>query len=257
MQRGDASQRHGVSRVSDGLESECPPNVYLLQLRNRTWSSMDFCYLETAVRQNPNFQFHLIRLLNGGSGEKESRSEGGRPEESLREGLVQAYEHVRATEASIGAFFAGSKLAGIADSLDDGTLETAAKAQLLWTAPGIALDPSMHCSLKSVERFLSSTYAGGGRGNRVGSSLATIEPTRNIQTTGVACQAFLGFLIDEIWRNGVNRSLTFAQAADKYCSRRDYCPGVRMFSFKSKCSPDAVDCPIVDRHRAAPRSSRE
>lgn len=51
-------------------------------------------------------------------------------------------------------FLSSSKLSKVAKKLGDEVLEIAAKAQLLWSVPGVALKPNMFCSLDFVKSFL-------------------------------------------------------------------------------------------------------
>lgn len=95
------------------------------------------------------------------------------PEDRLRQRLVLGNGNIRNINVSIDKFFKGwdqiptslsfqafqrflcsSKLSKVAKQLDDEVLEIAAKAQLLWSVPGIALKPSMFCNLDSMKNFL-------------------------------------------------------------------------------------------------------
>lgn len=49
--------------------------------------------------------------------------------------------------------------------------------------------------------------------------LATIEPENDIQLTGVPCQAFMGFIVQEISKNNHNGKYTLKEAVEKYCPR--------------------------------------
>lgn len=235
-----------------------PINVYLVKLGHRSWSPVEYCSVEIAVRRNPSLQFRLINLSRENDGQaagrrnasqgvrerKTEQKEAGRPslnrtskESGLGEKLAASYENVRSTDLSIEELFERSKLSEIAGRLDDGTLETAAKAELLWNAPGIALNPDSYCSLRFLERFADRD--------------AAVEPTRDIQVAGVACQAFFGFLIDEIWKNGLNDQTgpwnDVERALRKYCDPSRYrCPGITMFRFDTECPlARTVDCPIA------------
>lgn len=101
-------------------------------------------------------------------------------EDRLRQRLVAGNENIRNINVSIEKFFKGwvevesnkntcysiilirfrtyflssSKLSKVAKKLGDDVLEIAAKAQLLWSVPGVALKPNMFCSLDFVKNFL-------------------------------------------------------------------------------------------------------
>ena len=51
--------------------------------------------------------------------------------------------------------------------------------------------------------------------------LVTIDPTIDLQATDVHCQAFLGFLIQEISKN-TTQIYSLKDALDKFCPRYTY-----------------------------------
>jgi len=51
--------------------------------------------------------------------------------------------------------------------------------------------------------------------------LITIDPTIDLQATDVHCQAFLGFLIQEISKNAT-QIYSLKDALDKFCPRYTY-----------------------------------
>ncbi|XP_017762865.1 PREDICTED: uncharacterized protein LOC108552722 [Eufriesea mexicana] len=242
------------------LEVGASPNAYFFKLENQNWSTTDYCYIETAARRYPEFNVYLINLmkeepnkegLNQSSINRtrlESRLSDSNnyhssilsPEDRLRQRLVLGNGNIRNINVSIDKFFKGSKLSKVAKQLDDEVLEIAAKAQLLWSVPGIALKPSMFCNLDSMKNFLCNS-----KDKCLPDKLATIEPENDIQLTGVPCQAFMGFVVQEISRNSYNGKYTLREAVERYCPRLYYCPEIRIVNPKPKCPTDALNCPIV------------
>ncbi|CAL7934926.1 unnamed protein product [Xylocopa violacea] len=241
------------------LKVGASPNVYFFKLDNQNWSIMEFCYIETAARRHPDFNVYLINLmkeepdnvnLNQSSINRtklESKLNDSnyyppivRSEDDLKRRLVLGNENIKNINVSINKFFKGSKLSRVARKLDDEVLEIAAKAQLLWSVPGIALKPDMFCSLDTMRNFLCSN-----KNECLPDKLATIEPENDIQLTEVPCQAFMGFVVQEISRNHHNGKYTLREAVEKYCPRLYYCPEIRILNSKPKCPTDALDCPFV------------
>ncbi|CAK9834039.1 hypothetical protein ANTRET_LOCUS10630 [Anthophora retusa] len=247
----------GISIV-DGLGASS--NVYFFKLSNQNWTTEEFCYIETAARRHPDFNVYLINLikdqpimtslnepvinrtkLESASNDSNSyRSSTLTPEDSLRQRLVQENGNIRNINVSIDKFFRGSKLSKIAKMLDDKLLEMAAKAQLLWNVPGVALRPNMFCSLDAMKVFLCNK-----KDQCLSDKMATIVPENDIQLTGVPCQAFMGFIVQEISKNYYNKNYTLKEAVERYCPRLRYCPEIRILDSKPKCLTEDFDCPHV------------
>ncbi|XP_076234223.1 uncharacterized protein LOC143179085 isoform X2 [Calliopsis andreniformis] len=244
------------------VEIEASPNVYFFKLENQNWSTREFCYIETAARRHPDLHVYLINLLKDEPARTDvnaSTADGAKlrfkpngtiannhtslnqtPEELLKERLVFANANIRIINMSIDKFFRGSKLSTIAKVLNDEVLEMAAKAQLLWSVPGVALRPNTYCVLDSMQRFLCKN-----KDECIPDKLATIELENDIQATGVPCQAFMGFIMQEISKSDFHEKYTLKDAVEKYCPRLYYCPEIRILDFKPQCSTDALDCPAV------------
>ncbi|XP_076655447.1 uncharacterized protein LOC143360465 isoform X2 [Halictus rubicundus] len=237
-------------------------NVYFLKLAHRDWSTGEFCNIETAAREHPDLKFYLINLLkeepierhlddaiktNKNSDSKVNESLANNPDsprtpgDYIRDRLRIEISNVQAVDLTVGRFFNGSKLSQVARGLNDDLLELAAKAQLLWAVPGIAAKPSMFCALDTVKRLLCN----GDKDRCLPDQLATIEPENDIQATGVPCQAFMGFLVQEISRTSFDREFTINEAVRKYCPRLYYCPEIRIFETGTKCSSASLQCPTV------------
>ncbi|KOC69365.1 hypothetical protein WH47_09323, partial [Habropoda laboriosa] len=236
------------------------PNVYFFKLANQNWSTKEFCYIETAARRHPDFNVYLINLmkdepitassnepvinrtrLESASNDSNSyRSPMLTPEDRLRQRLAHENGNIRNMDVSVDKFFRGSKLSKIAKILDEKVLEMAARAQLLWSVPGVALRPNMFCTLDTVKSFLCNN-----RDECLPDKMATVEPENDIQLTGVPCQAFMGFIVHEISRNYQNKNYTWKEATERYCPRLNYCPEIRILDSKPKCPTDAFDCPVV------------
>lgn len=231
------------------------PNVYFLKLANQNWSTTDLCYIETAAYKHPDLNIYVIKLTNeepGGASFNESilnktNSEHGQydpssltMEDGLRERLARVNSNIRNVNMSVEQFFRGSKLSRIVSDLNDEALEIAAKSQLLWSVPGIALRPDMFCNLDSVKEYFCTN-----KDKCLPDTLATIEPDNDIQITGVPCQAFMGFLLQDISKKHRDGKYTLREALDKYCPRSHYCPEIRILDSRSKCSTDALNCPLI------------
>ncbi|XP_006611019.1 uncharacterized protein LOC122711267 isoform X1 [Apis laboriosa] len=244
------------------LEVGASSNAYFIKLDNQNWSTTDYCYIETAARKHPEFNIYLINLMRDEPNKEssnrssidrtklESRSNDSNnytrspilsAEDRLRQRLVAGNENIRNINVSIDKFFKGSKLSKVAKKLGDEVLEIAAKAQLLWSVPGVALKPNMFCSLDFVKSFLCNN----NKEECLPDKLATIEPENDIQLTGVPCQAFMGFVVQEISKNHHNGKHTLREAVEKYCPRLYYCPEIRILNSRPKCPTDALNCPTV------------
>ena len=241
------------------LEMGPSPSVYFLKLGNQNWSTMDLCYIETAAYRHPDLNIYLIKLTREepfGASFNESivnktNSESRQydsslltMEDKLRERLARANSNIKNINVSIDRFFKGSKLSKIVRELNDETLEIAAKSQLLWSVPGIAIQPNMFCNLDSLKEFLCNRKK-ENQEECLPDKLATIEPDNDIQITGVPCQAFMGFLLQEISKKYQNGKFTLREALKKYCPRSHYCPEIRILDTKTKCPTDALNCPLI------------
>ncbi|XP_033187109.2 uncharacterized protein LOC117243207 isoform X1 [Bombus vosnesenskii] len=254
----------GISNLQVGAS-----NAYFFKLDNQNWSTTDYCYIETAARRHPDFNVYLINLIK----EEPNKGRLNQPsingtrlesklndsnnyhswissrEDRLREQLVLANGNIRNVNVSIDKFFKGSKLWKIAKELDDQVLEIAAKAQLLWSVPGVVLKPNMFCNLDSMKSYLCKSImfcsSNSNKDECLPDKLATIEPENDIQLTGVPCQAFMGFIVQEISKNNHNGKYTLKEAVEKYCPRLYYCPEIRILNSSPKCPTNALNCPIV------------
>ncbi|XP_053982097.1 uncharacterized protein LOC128878162 isoform X2 [Hylaeus volcanicus] len=236
-------------------------NVYFFKLENQNWSTMEFCYIETAARRHPDLNVYLINLLREEPVKRNSNEwianrarlklklndsvessyfPKSTPEEQLRKRLASGETNIRNVNISIDKFFKGTKLSHAVKGLNDEILEMAAKAQLLWTVPGIALKPNMFCALDSMKQFICKD-----KDLCQPDTLATIELENDIQLTGVPCQAFMGFLVREISKRDFTGTYTLTEAVRKYCPRMDDCPEIRIVNLKTKCQREFLECPIV------------
>lgn len=106
--------------------------------------------------------------------------------------------------------------------------------------------------------------------------MATIDPAIDLQATEVHCQAFPGFVLQEISKN-ITQIHNLKDALDKFCPRYfqsklffckfinikniviiinkilyntiifriDSCPEVQVVNLKSRCAVDVLDCPTI------------
>lgn len=75
-------------------------------------------------------------------------------EADMRRALDMAYQNVRNIDIAVQALFKNSMLAKRYKTLDIQTLENAARAQLLWTYPGVVLDPKVPSQLKDLQQYI-------------------------------------------------------------------------------------------------------
>ncbi|XP_018405574.1 PREDICTED: uncharacterized protein LOC108781943 [Cyphomyrmex costatus] len=217
-------------KISD---DECSFNVYFVKEAAQVWSRKEFCYIETAAREQPNLNIYLINLMRTSSTPNTS-------EIYLKMALASQNANIHIAELLIDKFFSKTELSSIARNLNNELLLMAARAYLLWNFPGVAMHPSAYCNLSVINNFCSKT----GKRDCMPDKLVTIDPMIELQATDVHCQAFLGFVIREISKNAT-QMYSLKDALDKFCPRIDNCTEVRVLDLKSQCSVNAFDCPTV------------
>ncbi|KYN24361.1 hypothetical protein ALC57_04039 [Trachymyrmex cornetzi] len=215
-------------------EDECSINVYFVKEATQVWSGKEFCYIEAAAREQPNLNIYLINLMRTSSTPNTS-------EIYLKMALTTQNANIHIAELLIGKFFSKTELSSIAKNLNNELLLMAARAYLLWNFPGVAMHPSAYCNLSVVNK---SRWNKVGKRDCMPDKLVMIDPTIDLQATDVHCQAFLGFLIQEISKNAT-QIYSLKDALDKFCPRIDNCVEVRVLDLKSHCSVNAFDCPTV------------
>ncbi|XP_072759713.1 uncharacterized protein [Anoplolepis gracilipes] len=199
-------------------EDEHSFNVYFVKEATQVWSKKEFCYIEAAARQQPDLNIHLINLMR-------TSDALNIQEVHFKMALATENSNIRIADLSIDEFFSKSKLLNIAKNLNNGLLLMAARAYLLWNSPGVAMHP------REKQDY---------RPNK----LITIDPIIDLQATEVQCQAFLGFLLQEISKNST-KIYNLKDALYKFCPRIDKCPEVQILDLKSECSVNVLDCPTV------------
>lgn len=91
-------------------------------------------------------------------------------------------------------------------------LETAARAYLLWNAPGVALTPPEYRRLRYLREYLCESECKTIK-------FATISPEGSVLASGVACQAFVGSLMHEIALNGISAGRDVVkEARETFCN---------------------------------------
>ncbi|XP_076230093.1 uncharacterized protein LOC116427017 isoform X3 [Nomia melanderi] len=203
-------------RVEDDriIETNASSNVYFFKLENRNWSTREFCYIETAARRNPDLNVYLIALLR---------------EEPVEARPNDAKGNKLHSESKTNGFLVDNRYSS------KGNPEDRLRERLT-----IKNDNIKNIDL-SVEKFFRSR----NEDRCLPDKLATIEPENDIQATGVPCQAFMGFLVQEISRSDFHGNYTLREAIRKYCSRLYYCPEIRILDANSQCSSNFLDCPTV------------
>ncbi|XP_018344013.1 PREDICTED: uncharacterized protein LOC108749674 isoform X1 [Trachymyrmex septentrionalis] len=215
-------------------EDECSINVYFVKEATQVWSGKEFCYIEAAAREQPNLNVYLINLMRTSSTLNTS-------EIYLKMALTTQNANIHIAEILINKFFSKTKLSSIAKNLNNELLLMAARAYLLWNFPGVAMHPSAYCNLSVINK---SRWNKVGKRDCMPDKLVTIDPTIDLQATDVHCQAFLGFLMQEISKNAT-QIYSLKDALNKFCPRIDNCTEVRVLDLKSHCSVNAFDCPTV------------
>ncbi|XP_029173340.1 uncharacterized protein LOC114942193 isoform X1 [Nylanderia fulva] len=216
------------------LEDEHSFNVYFVKEAGQVWSRKEFCYIEAAAREQPDLNIHLINLMR-------TSDTLNIPEAHIKMALATQNTNIHIADLSIDEFFSKSNLSNIAKSLSNGLLLMAARAYLLWNSPGVAMHPSAYCNLSSINKFRWSKEE---KRNYTPNKLFTIDPTIDLQATGIQCQAFLGFLLQEISKNAT-QIYNLKDVLHKFCPRIDKCPEVQILDLKSRCSVNVLDCPTV------------
>ncbi|XP_014480842.1 PREDICTED: uncharacterized protein LOC106747636 [Dinoponera quadriceps] len=219
---------------SGNLVDERAFNVYFVKEATQFWSGKEFCYIEAAAREYPEINMHLINLVRTPSAHSDTS------EIHLKTALTTQNANICSGDFSIDEFFNRSKLSNIARDMSNELLLLAAKAYLLWNSPGIAMHPSAYCNLATINESLCT----GEKRNCAHNISTAIDLTLDLQATEVHCQAFLGFLLQELSKN-TTRIYNMKDALDKFCLRIDNCPEVRMLDLRSKCWVDDFDCPTV------------
>ncbi|XP_020289783.1 uncharacterized protein LOC109857660 isoform X2 [Pseudomyrmex gracilis] len=215
------------------FENERFFNVYFVKQAAEVWTEREFCYIEAAARNQPEMNVYVINLIRA--------SDASNTSEDIFKIALTAQSNVFVADLSVNEFFSKSKLSGIANNLSNGLLLMAAKAYLLWNSPGIAMHPSTYCNLLTINK---SRLTKKSEQDYMFNKLTVIDPNIDLQATQVHCQAFPGFLLQEISRNSTQIH-SLKDALDKYCPRIDNCPEVQVLDLKSHCSMNIFDCPAV------------
>ncbi|XP_018344020.1 PREDICTED: uncharacterized protein LOC108749674 isoform X3 [Trachymyrmex septentrionalis] len=192
-------------------EDECSINVYFVKEATQVWSGKEFCYIEAAAREQPNLNVYLINLMRTSSTLNTS-------EIYLKMALTTQNANIHIAEILINKFFSKTKLSSIAKNLNNELLLMAARAYLLWNFPGVAMHPSAYCNLSVINK---SRWNKVGKRDCMPDKLVTIDPTIDLQATDVHCQAFLGFLMQEISKNAT-QIYSLKDALNKFCPRYTY-----------------------------------
>ncbi|XP_043280076.1 uncharacterized protein [Venturia canescens] len=221
------------------------PNIYFVKHENRTWSRKELCYMESSARENPDTSIYLINLLtdvpdenglypmtNGRFGktpkstvemsevlvfwEKTTHPKDNFPrnvtgEAKLRLKLGARYTNVRNVDVTLQDIFRGSILSNVFRQFDARTSESAAKANILWNSPGIALDAADFPHIRQAKHYLCKHECKLIKN-------ATINQAASFQAAGVHCHAFIGCLMRQM------ASLsTFGIDVIVRTARKDFC----------------------------------
>lgn len=213
--------------------NEYPFNVYFVKEAAQVWSRKEFCYIEATARKQPELSIHLINLMR-------NTSASSTLETYFKVALATQNANILVADLLIDEFFNKSKLSNIAQNLTNESLLMAARAYLLWNSPGITMHPSAYCNLSTIIKSRTKEKNRDYTFNK----LATIDPAIDLQATEVYCQAFPGFVLQEISKN-ITQIHSLKDALDKFCPRIENCPEVQIVNLKSRCAVDVLDCPTV------------
>ncbi|XP_035741086.1 uncharacterized protein LOC118449953 isoform X1 [Vespa mandarinia] len=246
-------------------------NVYSVRQEDRTWSMMDLCHIESAARENPELNIHLISLHKKTDKEdsmkdfivtkkfepeirsitnaidlqnKATRSLWIMREDRLRYQITHKYENIKNHDIIVDNFFQGTNLSKVAGNLNNKILKIATEAYFIWNSSGIALDPKLYCNLK----YISQVMCKKENEKCVFDGLATIDPQNDIQAAGVPCQAFIGYFINDIAKNeSIRKEGALFKSINKFCPQIHSCNEIRILKYIRTCSLETLKCPIVYR----------
>ncbi|KAK2576342.1 hypothetical protein KPH14_005699 [Odynerus spinipes] len=247
-------------------------NVYSVREEDRVWSMMDLCHVESAARENPELNIHLMILRKRKFMEDRTKADAVTTqldpetrsvsnaidlpskatrclkiltrEARLRDLLAHKYENVKNHDIVVETFFQGTNLSKVANNLNNETLKMATEAYLIWNSTGIALNPRYYCNLKYISQFLCK------KDNKdcVPDKLATVDPKNNIQASGIPCQSFVGYFINDISKNGsISKEDALSETINKFCPKMRPCSEIRILDNVRTCPLDISKCPIVNR----------
>ncbi|XP_015191053.1 PREDICTED: uncharacterized protein LOC107074290 [Polistes dominula] len=244
-------------------------NVYSIKEENRIWSMIDFCYIESAARENPELNINLINIYKEIPKEdikenvlirtkfepeisritnaidlrnKESKSLRIILETRLRDQLARKYENVNTQNIIVDNFFEGTNLSKVVGNLNNKILKLATEAYFIWNSSGIAINPKLYCNLK----YISQVMCKKENEKCVLDALATIDPKNDIQAAGVPCQIFLGYFINEISKNdSIRKGEILLKSINSFCPRTYSCNEIRILKDVKRCTLNTSKCPIV------------
>ncbi|XP_043673979.1 uncharacterized protein LOC122631868 isoform X1 [Vespula pensylvanica] len=250
-------------------------NVYSVKQEDRIWSMMDLCHIESAARENPELNIHLINLHKKNRKEdstqdfivtrklepeirsvtnaidlqnKATRSLWIMREARLRDQIAHKYENVKNHDITVDNFFQGTNLSKVAGNLNNKILKIATEAYFIWNSSGIALDPRLYCNLKYISQIICNSQRKQNE-ECVPDGLATIDPQNNIQAAGVPCQAFIGYFINDISKNeSIRKEGALLKSINKFCPQIHSCNEVRILDKVKTCRLNILKCPIVHHH---------
>lgn len=253
------------------INGKRPINVYSVKPEDHSWSIMDLCHVESAARENPELNIHLINFkkikltedstkdtltvqyelgIRSVSSTVDLPSKATRSsrvlmrEARLRNLLAHKYENIKNRDIVVENFFRGTNLSKVANNLNNETLKIATEAYLIWNSTGIALHPTLYCNLNYISQFLCEKETE----HFIPDKLATIDPKNNIQATGIPCQSFVGYFINDISKNApMRKEDALAETIKKFCPKINPCNEIRLLENIRTCPLDTSKCPIVNQ----------
>ncbi|KAJ8664344.1 hypothetical protein QAD02_006006 [Eretmocerus hayati] len=254
---------HPLARTSFGHDNEESTNVYFLKHENRSWTSEELCHIETAARRYPEFNILMINLRGTGNRDQkhnwnfefsnlaeandlhdnENVIESSKKENSrILSNRLMEIPNVVNFDVELRRFFAGSALAKEIENLDGHDIETAARFQAIWDAPGISLDPLGIHQLQEIRDL---------DGRRRKEAMVSVQIESDFQATSVPCHSFIGQIINEISKGSfMDRKTALEHVLENFCPSGGNCSGVRVIDPSSTNPGISTTCPIVDSANA-------
>ncbi|XP_043673981.1 uncharacterized protein LOC122631868 isoform X3 [Vespula pensylvanica] len=198
-------------------------NVYSVKQEDRIWSMMDLCHIESAARENPELNIHLINL-----------HKKNRKEDSTQDFIV-----TRKLEPEIRS---------VTNAID---LQNKATRSLWIMREARLRDQIAHKyeNVKNHDITVDNFFQGKQNEECVPDGLATIDPQNNIQAAGVPCQAFIGYFINDISKNeSIRKEGALLKSINKFCPQIHSCNEVRILDKVKTCRLNILKCPIVHHH---------
>ncbi|XP_043479311.1 uncharacterized protein LOC122509368 isoform X2 [Leptopilina heterotoma] len=244
-------------------------NVYFIKHENHTWSRKELCYIETAAHKHPELNIYLINLISEDFPKDNTMQvqftdmknlssffnflkihdqernfilpKDLSPEMLVRIKIANNNFNVRNIDLPMEQFFKGSILQNVYKTLNNELIEMAARANILWNYPGIALNPKMFNSIDNVEKYFCKSE----KMCKLDQDFIT-EMRGDLQASTVSCHAFAEFFMKEIIKNPLSTQFHVLQnVLNNFCPRINNCSGVKIVNEESNYLTSEISCPVT------------